>query len=347
MFSQNSIQRKLKKLKAVSFRPANILYDCLAVAAQKIAVVRSVVKRHWAQAKNQRLIDRKFEPMDTAEFVLPGDNIFTQPQQGGELLKEYGICILTDFVDHEVALAAGKEIAGFLTNQEFLEDGKVPLGKDVDGSDKRDYGEDDHFAWQYDYARYDISGYREVQGIDKPFINIRSKKIGVKDAGKIDIFRGQKLASEIGLDNLSKCYEAIRQKSVVSFIEKLSGYREVQANLYYDGGVTTPRGPHLDNNLEQYKIFLYLTDVLDIENGPYCYVPHSHKHRDWMSKERLINSAKDNYLLSTDVGSFPFDGYTKMLAPAGTAIISQQSGIHGAWPQTENGRRALILGNYN
>ena len=323
------------------------MYDCLAVAAQKSSAVRSVVKRHWAQAKNQSLIDRSFEPMDPAEFALPGGTLATQPQQVSKLLKEYGICILTDFLDHQVALAAGSEVTGFLTDQGFLKNGKVPLGKENDSLEKPDCGNDDGYGWQYDYARYDNTGYREVQAMDKPFINVRSKKIGIEDAGKIDIFSGQKIASEFGLDNLSKCYEAVRQQSVVTFIENLSGYREVQANLYYDGGVTTPRGPHIDNNLEQYKIFLYLTDVLDVENGPYCYVPHSHKRRDWMSKERLINSARDDCLLPTEVDSFPFDSYTKMLAPAGTAIISQQSGIHGAWPQTENGRRVLILGNYN
>ena len=306
------------------------------------------MKKHFTTknaltSQNNKLTNRKFAPVDVAKFALSADKIQTAPEEIKRNLEKYGICVLTDYVPNEVALAAGKEIKAFLTQQGILEDGRVPLGKKLENSEK--YVDKGNFSWQYDYAKYATTDYQAVQELDNPFINIRSIKPGVPDAGKIDIFSFEKLAKSFSMDNLLKCYDATNRKEIVEFIEELSGYKMVQPNLYYDGGVTSPRGPHLDNNLEQYKLFIYLTDVTDVKNGPYCYVPGSHKNRSWMSKERFINSI--NGFSSTEVSSFPFEGYTKMLAKAGTAIISCQSGIHGGWPQGEDGRRALIVSNYN
>jgi hypothetical protein len=342
-YNYNYRHRKLKKLRAISLNPLNIAYDLTAVATQKFGPLHSISNKYWAHARNQRLSKRRFKPVDMARFTLPAETLQSAPRQVRQKLEEYGVCVLTDYVPHEIALAAGIEISDFLGQQGILEDGRIPLGKTIKERDK--YRETEQFSWQYDYAKYATTDYRAVQELENPFINIRSIVPGVADAGKIDIFSFEKLARSFALENLLACYDATMREEVVSFIEDLSGYKMVQPNLYYDGGVTTPRGPHLDNNLEQYKLFIYLTDVTEIKNGPYCYAPGSHKKRNWMSKERLINSA--NRYASTEVSSFPFDGYTRMLGPAGTAIISCQSGIHGGWPQGADGRRALIVSNYN
>lgn len=336
--------RRLKKIKAISFSPINIFYEILAIIVNKTNIGRDYLLNSNFLLNNQ-LKKKNFQPVNLSKFTIDFSNIVEQETQISATLDKYGICILTNFIEHKTALNAFSEISEFLEQHQFIANDMTEESQVPSQTVKRPFGEINDYQWQFDYAKYSTYAYREIQSMDKPFINVRSRKENVEDSGKIDIFRFDDLAKKYGMDNIIKCHKALSHPEIEAFIEKFSGYPAVQSNLYFDGGVTTPRGPHIDNNLEQYKIFLYLSDVLDKTNGPYCFVPKSHKKRGWMSKERLINSVKK--MMSTEVSSLEFDTYTKMCAPAGTAIISCQSGIHGAFPQSNRGRRALILGNYN
>ena len=83
------------------------------------------------------------------------------------------------------------------------------------------------------------------------------------------------------------------------------------------------------------KFFIYLTDVLTEDYGPYCYIPGTHNETH---NRRLLDNIKPSTWDITDLNT------TKFLAKKGTLIVSFQHGIHRGWPQSENHRRVMFVG---
>ncbi len=48
-------------------------------------------------------------------------------------------------------------------------------------------------------------------------------------------------------------------------------------NIYLNDSVTATRGYHIDGLAVKAKSFLYLTDVLSDDDGPYCYALGTHR----------------------------------------------------------------------
>ncbi len=116
-------------------------------------------------------------------------------------------------------------------------------------------------------------------------------------------------------------------------------------NVYYNRGVR-PRVLHVDNftNL-QFKAFIYLTDVADLEDGPYQYVKGSH-----LCSDKKILSYLDNFhnrRYATDMREFSYADAMPCLATRGTLVISDQNGVHGAHPQPEDRERLLLMMNFS
>ena len=76
-------------------------------------------------------------------------------------------------------------------------------------------------------------------------------------------------------------------------------------------------------------MFLYLTDVLTKDYGPYCYLPGSHKS-SWDIKEIERYPHNENQL-------------TKILANKGTLIGSFQHGFHRGLPQEKGKKRVVFV----
>ena len=103
------------------------------------------------------------------------------------------------------------------------------------------------------------------------------------------------------------------------------------------------RGLHVDNLHRYYKAFLYLSDVRTAGDGPYAYVPGTHRRPDLLRREARLNSLIGRH----EADSFAFEGMEiPILAPKGSIILSCQSGVHRGLPQTWGASRTVLVGNY-
>lgn len=104
----------------------------------------------------------------------------------------------------------------------------------------------------------------------------------------------------------------------------------------------TKRPFHMDGFGVNYKLFVYLNDVLKMEDGPYTVIPGSHRMmgRKWVNLILNLfsgNSTSDDMrYLHDDCDAHSF------LAPKGTAIMSCQSLAHKGW-QHHSGTRRYVL----
>lgn len=175
-------------------------------------------------------------------------------------------------------------------------------------------------------------------GDGTPIANIRQ---GV-DEGMVDFYN---------IDNHYPEALAIREKllqaGVKEFLEEVSGRKLFlkSMNAYVNLDVTETRGFHVDAfGVTQIKVFVYLTDVDDLKNGPYCYVLGSHQEKPLQG----VNSFASRVLglSDTDLVMINFENAFPILGQAGTLIISDQSGAHRGFPQETGGRRALAVFNF-
>lgn len=176
--------------------------------------------------------------------------------------------------------------------------------------------------------------YRDLERSVLPVVDIR----GGVDAGMIDIFHADKLFAPI----MGEIREAIVESGALQIVEKASDREAVPSNqnLYVNRAVAQTRGLHVDSyGGNQYKIFIYLTDVLKLEDGPYCYAPTSHRLADFEAINRRV--AETFGRNPTDILLCPSSLPMAALAKSGTVIISNQSGAHRGFPQSEGSRRVI------
>lgn len=244
-----------------------------------------------------------------------------------KILEKYGVLVIKGFFDNQKALELGRLLRALaLKAKEDLGSHKF---KDCDS----------YFA-QCDLEKF--KNYSQISQSPKPVFNLRSKEKGVDDAGFIDFFGVQRLFENSNI--FQEVITTIDNSHLPSVINELSGFCRQQMNLYVNEGITQTRGPHIDNLHGSYKCFLYLSDVNELSDGPYTYVPGSHKGR--MLKK--LNS-RYNKLLGVDkLTDMPVPDRLSLrfLGQAGTLIVSCQSGIHGGHPQIESAKRTLLVDNY-
>ncbi len=158
------------------------------------------------------------------------------------------------------------------------------------------------------------------------------------DYNMIDIFDADKILPAI---------EKLRSDRFILDIINDSNTLELKLqnlNIYYTKQ-SKPRVLHIDNfNTSQYKAFILLTDVLEWEQGPHMHVKGSHL---CSSKKILsyLENIENNYPL-TDMRQFSYDDATPCFGKKGTLVITDKNGVHGAYPQSDNQDRMLIMLNY-
>lgn len=182
-----------------------------------------------------------------------------------------------------------------------------------------------------------IKGYSSLASHSKTVFDVRSGA----DEGMIDIFNIDKLLEGTKGENLIN--QIINNSFLTSLLKSLSKPLAINnINSYVNSGITNTRGFHVDAYKEQIKIFIYLTDVLDFDNGPYTYVKGSHLE----SKYRRINQyLSSEQKAKTETPVVPFDQVYPILSPKGSLIVSDQSGFHRGFPQSSNGNRRILTIN--
>lgn len=152
------------------------------------------------------------------------------------------------------------------------------------------------------------------------------------DHGMIDIF------------NIDLYPEFPSNISSLNDISRYCGFNDNlvldNVNAYINRGVVNTRGFHVDTFGEKYKAFVYLTDVLELADGPYCYSLGSHVPNNSTSINRKLGLMSGNaYNHPLPVG----ESIVPLFGRAGTLIVSNQAGIHRGIPQSRDGERVVLV----
>ena len=179
-----------------------------------------------------------------------------------------------------------------------------------------------------------LKSYSELASYDKTVVLVREGQ----DQGMIDIFNIEYAFPDACL--LRKAYEDSNIKEIISPSEFSISFKNL--NLYINSGVTLTRGFHVDSYANQFKAFIYLTDVTCLDDGPYTYVKGSQKN----SSYRKLNQEISRGLPSkTEAPIVNRDNIIPVLSSRGGLVISDQSGFHRGFPQNESNKRVISVMN--
>lgn len=266
-----------------------------------------------------RKILEDFRPGEAADSAY--DPILSENNAGaaGENLTASGVAVIPGAVDASEVKRAAKELSRFSEKTE-----RHPSSTDV-------YPEIRVVSGSQDYVSLRDSG--------EPVAVVREGN----DRGMIDIFHADVFLKGRGIDLRT----VLKTSGTLSLVESVlpSGFALRNINAYINNGVVATRGFHVDSyGGRQIKAFIYLTDVLSLDDGPYCYVLKSHTD----SGLPLLNTKIAKFLggKATDVSVFDRSEAIPILGKAGTLIVSNQSGAHRGHPQSKRGHRIILALNF-
>ena len=244
-------------------------------------------------------------------------------QQAVNRLDKDGIFIIPSFIDEINSESLCSEI------ENVVESYKLKLGKKINYEDEialiQTKPDKNQFKKYSDYANY-----------PKPILNVRAGA----DNGMLDIFNIDNLLQK----ELSKgLFKKIREDLFLNeFLKSLPKSLKMQnINSYVNSGITKTRGFHVDSYKNQIKFFIYLTDVTELNQGPYTFVRGSHKENPYRS---INGQLSESIKIKTETPIVNMNDIYPILAKKGSLVISDQSGFHRGFPQSENGfRRTLTI----
>jgi|SRR6185437_10351079 len=181
--------------------------------------------------------------------------------------------------------------------------------------------------------------YKESKKLDNgTFISYRSDNLANgPDKGMIDIYDIDKTI-EINVD-YKKIEEIVRGTYSCDMY-----FTTIHA--YVNRGVEGTRIFHVDNCQPViYKAFIYLTDVTDIEYGPYSFIKGTQRFSFQVYYNLIRNLFLKKYR-SPDMPKYIKDKEIIGLGKKGTLIISNQNGIHRGYPQQKGKERVALVLNY-
>ena len=190
-----------------------------------------------------------------------------------------------------------------------------------------------------------VKGYENFVDAEQAVINHRVKRPDGRsgsDAGMVDIFHPERL-SEAMANAVTSCLH----ERLISRLLLAAAWLPMRVkcrNLYVNRGVQDTRGYHCDGRSQKFKSFVFLTDVRDLSDGPYCYVPATHRDRRPWKRSRQFNAAhglnRHEYSQLQGLDALP------LLAKAGDMVISSQRGAHRGHPQHPDAGRAVLVNMY-
>jgi hypothetical protein len=269
---------------------------------------------------------RKAFRADTA--TLSDLTVDADDARAAGILDRHGIVILRNAIDPALADAARHEADAMAAR----------LASAIAVPDN--HGVVDGIIWQVGGALF--RRHVNIDAQERPVANLRTRERGVMNGGVIDIFAIDKAARENGWQALERCSALLQSGAIAGTIAAVSPARPARINMLRSDSVTVTRGLHVDNLARSYKAFLYLDDVR-MQDGPYAYVPGTHRRMDLLRREARLNSLCGR----TDTEALSFTGLELPLpVTKGTVIVSCQSGVHRGMPQETGASRTVLIASY-
>ena len=250
-------------------------------------------------------------------------------QRAAVILQRYGVVIFPVSISGDVIDRARDRIIQFISEA------------------RKAMGDDTHYSCE-DYHVQDgltlFDHYGALAAADRPVIYIRR---GETDDGLIDLFGMDDVKVEG--DEVKRCIDVVRDSLVKDILKHATGveYGRTSTNLYHNESVTSTRRLHVDGLIPRAKSFLMMNDVISLEDGPYTYVPRSHRWRRINAINHILNrffrhpgAVTDSTLISEKLG-------LPLTAKKGMMIISFQHGAHRGWPQKDGRSRTALVQSWD
>jgi hypothetical protein len=290
-----------------------------------------------AQAHGQRLRDA-LEPLMLGDLSSAAARVHSvqvpdlaseeNQARAAELLQREGLVMVPKFANAELVERIAARVRRVLDQYAPA----IAAGRDA---------EDDQVVVDATGSRFKT--YNELASCPKTVLNIRNLAGGT-DSGMIDIFNFDRSSPDDGRE----MRELLGAGQVRELLQRTTGdeWMPRNFNVYVNRGITKTRGFHVDSyGGHQIKVFLYLTDVKTIEDGPYCYVMGSHRDQELHAINRML-AASFRLKASTDQLMVDPARVVPLLAERGSLIVSQQSGAHRGIPQSPGAERIMAVMNF-
>jgi hypothetical protein len=288
-------------------------------------LLRRLFKRRSKLSPWERFVPSAADAEQLSVRIDP-DDVDAGVAQAVGLLKKHGVVRLPAFLDRSEAAAAGQALIGFL--DPFIEvQEQEPHGGGLHGCD-----------WQTGTDRIPDYLTRPI-----PVVSFLGKGPGDVDAGFIVLSRVETIAARDGFQRLEALLGSPRFRLAERIVSRVFSAGARIHQFLLSRSAATPRSAHTDTLGEFYNMFTYLSDVESVADGPFTYLPGSHLRTDLLTKGAFLQGIDGRH-----PKEYPElrDRATPMLGPAGTVIIANQRGVHGAHPQQPGGRRAMLIVNF-
>ena len=275
----------------------------------------------------------RFGPTNVTADALTVDAGFPfsreRMSQARSILDRHGVVILRDFIGPALADAARREV------DQMMEE----LVRAITG--QKEHGVVRGITWQVGGAL--MRDHAAILAQSRPVANLRSKQRGTMNGGIIDLFFVDRAAHKNNQNTQTTNTARMASETIPRLLAGVSRARPAHINLLRNDSVTATRGLHVDNLTGSYKLFLYLSDVNSLDDGPYAYVTGSHRESTLLRREARLNSLCGR----ADSDAHSFDGHEiPFLVAKGTAILSCQSGVHRGLPQREGASRTVLVAKF-
>lgn len=236
-------------------------------------------------------------------------------------LDDSGIVIIKNFIPEDTIKKISSIVAELSSSiEDFL------------ASDKRSI-ETEKILFQISNEK--LSGYKELANHVKTVASVRQGQ----DKGMVDVFNVDYAFKELRSE-LRTTYEDSSILSIISNVDEKPQFTNL--NFYFNSGVLSTRGFHADSFNKQLKAFIYLTDCFSLDDGPYTYVKESHKDSSYRAANKAISESLPN---KTECPLIDHRKIIPVVGKAGSLVISDQSGFHRGFPQSEGHNRVVSVMN--
>lgn len=132
---------------------------------------------------------------------------------------------------------------------------------------------------------------------------------------------------------------------ILKIAKAYNGFSSYSGALVYQHDTTNAHEKsyyHVDTFLRQFKSMMYLDDV-DVGNGPFSFIPGSHRKRNFFIKKQIKGNDKYKNTVFDDNEVSSMVGEEKQIcAPAGSLLMMDVGAIHRGAPQEERSRSVLM-----
>ena len=277
-----------------------------------IDAINDIYIRHIRKLSKKNLLSR----LDSISIDRDYDT-----EKAKEILKNEGVLIIRNFINKN----------SILKLENIIEDIKNIINK-FRNTNILNF-EDQNILIQKFSSK--LKNYSELSMNKKTVFNLRSNQ----DQGMVDIFN-----INLAYPALGKLFDYEKKVFLNKLISENYQSDLNNLNLYINEDITKTRGFHVDNHFHQFKAFIYLTDCLDLNDGPYTYVKKSHTNEIYKkfntnASRMLKNNTESPFLITENI--------TPLLSEKGTLIVSNQTGIHRGFPQSKGHSRIVLVKKLN